>query len=118
MDSKQQKKQQEAKKIIEKYFHQLTVGCGTIDCKNQYCLSSGLVDRSLTPNQAAVKAIQLYSSEAKLCENIRDDNNVINQKTDTNNKPQQGPSCSSNKKIAISEDDVEMTETDGKKMER
>lgn len=58
------------------------------------------MDRSLTPNQAAVKAIQLYVEDAKLCENISDNNKVI----DTKSQPQ-GPSCSNN----ITED-VDMEE--------
>ncbi|XP_070503440.1 ubiquitin-protein ligase E3A [Chironomus tepperi] len=64
-------KQTQAKKLIEKYFFQITVGCGNADCKNKYCLSSGHLEKSLTPNQAAVKAIQLYVEEAKLCENLK-----------------------------------------------
>lgn len=92
MDSKAQnskdKQKQEAKKAIEKYFHQLTVGCGSNECTNPYCQSSGLVDRSLTPNQAAIKAIQLF-------------NQVIN----TNNPSQQCPSTTKN---II--DDVDMQE--------
>lgn len=92
---KNQKQRQEAKKAIEKYFHQLTVGCGNIECKNQHCLSSGQVDRSLTPNQAAVKAIQLYVEDAKLCHNLTNDNKqdiII-------------PSCSSKN---VNEEDVDM----------
>lgn len=65
-------KQHQAKKLIEKYFFQITVGCGNADCQNKYCLSSGHLEKSLTPNQAAVKAIQLYVEEAKLCENNKE----------------------------------------------
>jgi ubiquitin-protein ligase E3 A len=65
-------KQTQAKKLIEKYFFQITVGCGNADCKNKYCLSSGHLEKSLTPNQAAVKAIQLYVEEANLCEKLRE----------------------------------------------
>lgn len=64
-------KQTQAKKLIEKYFFQITVGCGNTDCQNNYCHSSGHLEKSLTPNQAAVKAIQLYVEEAKLCENLK-----------------------------------------------
>ena len=63
----QEIKQTQARKLIEKYFFQLTVGCGKSDCKNNSCASSGLVD-TLTGNQAAIKSLQLYVEQAKLCE--------------------------------------------------
>ncbi|XP_047121045.1 ubiquitin-protein ligase E3A isoform X1 [Schistocerca piceifrons] len=56
-----------AKKLIERYFYQLTDGCGNTNCDNEFCASSGKV-KSLTPNQAAVQAIQLFSQEARLCD--------------------------------------------------
>lgn len=78
MDSQERQKIQEkqkiqadreiiARKLIEKYFFQLTVGCGQPGCKNVFCASSGKVD-NLTGNQAAIKSLQLYSEQAKLCE--------------------------------------------------
>lgn len=30
-----------AKKLIERYFYQLTDGCGNPHCDNQHCASSG-----------------------------------------------------------------------------
>lgn len=57
----------QARRLIEKYFFQLTQGCGKADCKNNYCASSGLVD-NLTGNQAAIRSLQLYVEQAKLCE--------------------------------------------------
>ncbi|XP_048511578.1 ubiquitin-protein ligase E3A isoform X2 [Athalia rosae] len=56
-----------AKKLIERYFYQLTDGCGNPECDNQNCASSGKVT-NLTPNQAAAQAIQLFSQEARLCD--------------------------------------------------
>lgn len=56
-----------AKKLIERYFYQLTDGCGNPHCDNQNCASSGKVS-NLTPNQAAAQAIQLFSQEARLCD--------------------------------------------------
>ncbi|KYQ55296.1 Ubiquitin-protein ligase E3A [Trachymyrmex zeteki] len=56
-----------AKKLIERYFYQLTDGCGNPHCDNQHCASSGKVT-NLTPNQAAAQAIQLFSQEARLCD--------------------------------------------------
>lgn len=32
-----------AKKLIERYFYQLTDGCGNPHCDNQHCASSGKV---------------------------------------------------------------------------
>lgn len=32
-----------AKKLIERYFYQLTDGCGNPNCDNQHCASSGKV---------------------------------------------------------------------------
>lgn len=32
-----------AKKLIERYFYQLTDGCGNPTCDNKYCASSGIV---------------------------------------------------------------------------
>lgn len=56
-----------AKKLIERYFYQLLEGCGNMDCNNKHCASSGEV-RNLTPDQAAARALQLYSEDAKLCD--------------------------------------------------
>lgn len=64
----QESKQSQARKLIEKYFYQLTKGCGKLDCANEYCASSGLIDKQLTGNQAAIKSLQLYREQAKLCE--------------------------------------------------
>ncbi|CAH0558670.1 unnamed protein product [Brassicogethes aeneus] len=56
-----------AKKLIERYFYQLTDGCGNPSCNNKCCASSGNVS-TLTPNEAAAQAIQLFSEDATLCE--------------------------------------------------
>lgn len=74
-----------AKKLIERYFYQLTDGCGNPSCDNKHCASSGKVIviigtlepsprnrdfqiKHLTPDEAAVQAIQLFSQDARLCE--------------------------------------------------
>lgn len=67
METSQENKQTQARKLIERYFFQLTTGCGKTNCKNNFCASSGLVDK-LTGNQAAIKSLQLYVEQAKLCE--------------------------------------------------
>lgn len=56
-----------AKKLIERYFYQLLDGCGNPKCNNKFCASSGEVEE-MTPNQAAARAIQLFSQDAKLCD--------------------------------------------------
>ncbi|XP_049820248.1 ubiquitin-protein ligase E3A isoform X2 [Aethina tumida] len=56
-----------AKKLIERYFYQLTDGCGNPGCDNKYCASSGQME-TLTPDQAAAQAINLFSQDARLCE--------------------------------------------------
>ncbi|XP_045483720.1 ubiquitin-protein ligase E3A isoform X1 [Harmonia axyridis] len=56
-----------AKKLIERYFYQLTDGCGNPHCDNKYCASSGDL-KPLTPDEAAAQAIQLFSQDARLCE--------------------------------------------------
>jgi ubiquitin-protein ligase E3 A len=67
MEQSQENKHTQARKQIEKYFFQLTNGCGRSDCKNSYCASSGQVEK-LTGNQAAIKSLQLYVEKARLCE--------------------------------------------------
>lgn len=80
-------KRSAAKKLIERYFYQLTDGCGNPTCDNKHCASSGKVFQKknhpknkpkhtpyyfqvkhLTPDEAAAQAIQLFSQEAQLCE--------------------------------------------------
>jgi ubiquitin-protein ligase E3 A len=67
MEPSQENKHHQARKQIERYFFQLTEGCGKSSCKNNYCASSGQVDK-LTGNQAAIRSLQLYVEQAKLCE--------------------------------------------------
>jgi ubiquitin-protein ligase E3 A len=64
-------KRANAKKLIEKYFYQLTTGCGDSQCKNRYCASGeNFLEKFDNPNQAAIRAIQLYTEEAELCNEI------------------------------------------------
>lgn len=60
-------KRAHAKQLIERYFYQLSTGCGSPQCANKNCASSGQFE-ALTPNQAAARAIQLFSEDAKLCD--------------------------------------------------
>uniref|UniRef100_H3D8E5 Ubiquitin-protein ligase E3A n=1 Tax=Tetraodon nigroviridis TaxID=99883 RepID=H3D8E5_TETNG len=60
------RKRAAAKHLIEHYFLQLTEGCGNADCKNEFCASCRDF-RPLDNNAAAVKALELYKINAKLC---------------------------------------------------
>lgn len=55
-----------ARRLIERYFYQLTNGCGDPSCDNVHCASSGELG-NLTPDEAAAQALQLFSQEARLC---------------------------------------------------
>ncbi|CAL9695951.1 unnamed protein product [Knipowitschia caucasica] len=56
-----------AKTLIERYFRQLTDGCGNGSCTNDFCASNGDF-KPLDKNAAAVKALQLFKNNAKLCD--------------------------------------------------
>lgn len=60
-------KRSAVKELIERYFYQLQRGCGNPKCLNLNCASSGKVP-TMTANEIAAKAIQLFSQDAKLCE--------------------------------------------------
>lgn len=55
-----------ARKLIERYYFQLTDGCGNQSCKNENCASCQKAPK-LDPDEAAARAIQLFKSKAKLC---------------------------------------------------
>lgn len=60
------RKRAAAKHLIEHYFLQLTDGCGNADCRNEFCASCRDF-RPLDNNAAAVKALELFKINAKLC---------------------------------------------------
>lgn len=55
-----------ARKLIERYYFQLTDGCGNQSCRNENCASCQRAPK-LDPDEAAARAIQLFKSKAKLC---------------------------------------------------
>lgn len=61
------RKRAAAKHLIERYYHQLTEGCGNELCSNSWCASSVGFNR-MDNNAAAVKALELYKDNAKLCD--------------------------------------------------
>lgn len=54
------------KELIERYYYQLTDGCGRQNCPNQHCASNGRLG-PLSPNDAAARALQLVVAKAELC---------------------------------------------------
>ncbi|XP_053177880.1 ubiquitin-protein ligase E3A [Scomber japonicus] len=56
-----------AKHLIERYFRQLTDGCGNGNCTNEFCASC-CDFQPLDKNTAAVKALELFKINAKLCD--------------------------------------------------
>ena len=68
--SNEDMKRAAVKKLIERYFYQLTDGCGDPKCTNVNCFSSGLVE-AMTPNEAAIRALNLFRQDAKLCDSHR-----------------------------------------------
>lgn len=61
------RKRAAAKHLIERYYHQLTEGCGNEACTNEACGSSPGFQR-MDNNAAAIKALELYKNNAKLCD--------------------------------------------------
>lgn len=55
------------KELVERYYYQLTVGCGREGCCNDNCASSGRLDQ-LSPNEAAARALHLVMAKAALCD--------------------------------------------------
>ncbi|ALC43709.1 Ube3a [Drosophila busckii] len=60
-------KRSAVRSLIQRYFHQLQSGCGNAHCTNANCASSGKV-ASMTPNEVAARALQLFSQDAQLCD--------------------------------------------------
>ncbi|XP_071373683.1 ubiquitin-protein ligase E3A [Centroberyx affinis] len=56
-----------AKHLIERYFRQLTDGCGNGNCTNEFCASC-CDFQPVDSNSAAVKALELFKINAKLCD--------------------------------------------------
>jgi len=62
------RKRAAAKKLIERYYIQLTSGCGEVQCSNELCASCQCFRYSgLDSNAAAAKALELFQSRSRLC---------------------------------------------------
>ena len=55
--SDSEEKRKAAAGLIEKYYYQLRVGCGNKNCDNPNCASSGQNPSTLSPDDAAARAI-------------------------------------------------------------
>jgi len=66
-DKKKVVAQVAAQKLIERYYYQLTVGCGAQGCDNPDCKSSGNINTTTTPNEAAARALRCLKVRARLC---------------------------------------------------
>lgn len=63
------RKRAAAKHMIERYYTQLTDGCGNERCDNIHCRSSQSFSLEATDrNGLAVHALQLFRKKAQLCE--------------------------------------------------
>jgi ubiquitin-protein ligase E3 A len=63
------RKRAAARQLIERYYYQLTDGCGRSTCSNVHCASCpSFGHASLSPNEAALTAIRLAKEKASLCE--------------------------------------------------
>lgn len=81
------KKRSHAKQLIERYFYQLTVGCGNSQCRNENCASNSQIE-ALTPNQAAARAIKLFTGDVNFCSFISQKSTSGNSnQTESNSNP-------------------------------
>jgi len=78
------RKRAAAKKLIERYYVQLTSGCGEANCANDLCASSDCFRFSgLDSNAAAAKALELFQSRSQLCDETV--NKVAKESTEKHN---------------------------------
>ena len=58
--------------MIKNYFYQLTDGCGSEGCNNEFCASSGR--KQTSKDDAAALALQLFMKKARLCGPLQQSN--------------------------------------------
>ncbi|CAF0831634.1 unnamed protein product [Brachionus calyciflorus] len=91
-NSVENERKKKAKEIIEKFFRQLTQGCGRENCTNSNCASNPNFQR-VSINQAAALAIQLAQKKATLCESM-ESNSKNMEVSDDNDDVVTSKSCS------------------------
>lgn len=79
------------KELIERYYYQLTEGCGREGCSNENCASSGRLQR-LSPNEAAARALHLMMAKAALCDRTAS-NHTVERVPEASSCRLTGPSC-------------------------
>lgn len=63
------RKRAAAKQLIEKFYYQLTDGCGNENCENENCASSPkFVLKDQERNALALQAVQLFKNKGRLCD--------------------------------------------------
>ncbi|XP_059055358.1 ubiquitin-protein ligase E3A-like [Achroia grisella] len=96
-----------AKTLIERYFYQLTDGCGKENCLNQYCKSSDAFYHSkpFSPDEAAGEALMLFYRRARMCNLPRRSAKARSSQSGTRNKAKKG--------AIKNDDDNEMNDDEG-----
>uniref|UniRef100_A0A8C5LTB3 Ubiquitin-protein ligase E3A n=1 Tax=Leptobrachium leishanense TaxID=445787 RepID=A0A8C5LTB3_9ANUR len=90
------RKRAAAKHLIERYYHQLTEGCGNDTCTNEFCASCPTFLR-MDNNAAAIKALELYKVNAKLCDPHPSKKGTTSSYLENNSKSAHNNSCSERK---------------------
>ncbi|XP_066435273.1 ubiquitin-protein ligase E3A isoform X2 [Eleutherodactylus coqui] len=85
-----------AKHLIERYYHQLTEGCGNDSCTNEFCASCPTFLR-MDNNAAAIKALDLYKVNAKLCDPHPSKKGTSSSYLENNSKSAHNNPCSERK---------------------
>ncbi|XP_040192264.1 ubiquitin-protein ligase E3A [Rana temporaria] len=85
-----------AKHLIERYYHQLTEGCGNDSCTNEFCASCPTFLR-MDNNAAAIKALDLYKVNAKLCDPHPSKKGTSSSYLENNSKSAHNNSCTERK---------------------
>ncbi|XP_032661481.1 ubiquitin-protein ligase E3A isoform X3 [Chelonoidis abingdonii] len=85
-----------AKHLIERYYHQLTEGCGNEACTNEFCASCPTF-RRMDNNAAAIKALELYKINAKLCDPHPSKKGTSSAYLENNSKGAHNNSCTDRK---------------------
>lgn len=90
------RKRAAAKHLIERYYHQLTEGCGNEACTNEFCASCPTFLR-MDNNAAAIKALDLYKINAKLCDPHPSKKGTSSAYLENNSKGAQNNACTDRK---------------------
>jgi len=87
-----EKRKLAAQKLIERYYYQLTVGCGDTSCDNPDCKSSGNIKTNLQPNEAAARALGCLKVHARLCSQPAQEEEKMDTMENIFRQPVAGPS--------------------------